>query len=562
MRTGLSRRRLLGTMMAGAATAVTSRPVPAQLRQAASGGRALQDRAQLAAQPPDPSAQWSLREEAGGGSWTWAVGDQSAAVRSDPLQGLIIPHARVAPTVGAWRREWDRVIGRPEWFGARADAPKIDCRPAIQAALDLCPTVQLGPGAYHIARGLKIERSGTRLLGSGITQTDQGANVKASQIVCASPTDTIVQIGSDSPRQPARLTETVQLADFTVRRLAAPFIPASGFGSAVGIAMRWCVNCHVERVFSIDSARGWHFFGTIENYVVRCAALRRSVGSNPANDHFIGFHLDYNAPLSANGGNASLYIDHCRAFGGFDGGTPPFVYSAGLRTDGGWVDLFIDGLETGAVRVGIDGRGDSTSAAGYRTENLSIANCVLDPGYDACIRLKSGNAASAVQITNNYCGVSGSGASIALSDLAGSVSLTGNQCIVSEVGGIGLSASNVNNLRSTNNIFTKHKQPIRLERVTNFALDDSIKSIDPGNSAAAITLVDCSRGKVSCSVSGTAGANSAGLELVGSGNSQVEVDGTLIQASTVSGRKLVTGGTAVRATGRFGNDCVATGVMG
>ena len=554
MMEGLSRRALVGGAIGGPLACFAGSRAVAQ-----AAAPLLKSRAELARQPVSAAALFRLDEAAGGGWWRWEAGDRSADVAADRLQGLTIAHAAIAPSRGAWVREWDGVTGRAEWFGARANAPGVDCQPAIQAAIDLCPTVQLGPGSYFVARRVLILRNGARLIGTGITQTDQGTNSKSTQIVGTSATETILQIGPDSATQPARLVEAVQLADFSVRRAVAPFIPATGFGSAIGVAMKWCVNCHVERVFSIDSGRGWFFFGTIENYVKYCSALRRTPGTAPANDHFIGFHLDYNAPLGANGGNASLYIDHCRAFGAFDGGAPSFVYSAGLRTDGGWVDLFIDALETGSVRIGIDGHGDAVGAAGFRTENLAIRNCVLDPGYEACIRLTTGNAASAVQVIGNYCGVGPQGTSIALADLAGSISLTGNQCIVGEVGGTGLSAVNVNNLRSSNNIFTKHKRPIRLERCTNFYLADSVKGIDTRNGEAAVALVGCVAGTVECTVSGAAGSYGAGVELVGRENSAVEVNGTGLSGVA---RKLVSDGRAVTAAGAFGNGCVASGVMG
>lgn len=551
---GVSRRHLIAAI-GGTAVAV---PLSG-LRAQGMAAPLLASRGDLARQAGVPGALFRIDEAAGGGWWRWEASDRSAAVCADPLQGLTIAHAAIPPSRGAWVREWDGIVGRAEWFGARADTREVDCQPAIQAAVELCPTVQLGPGSYHVARRIQILRNGTRLIGAWITQTDQGPNVKATRIVGTSATETILQVGPDSATQPGRLTETVQLADFTVVRATAPYMPTSGFGSAIGIAMKWCVNCHVERVFSIDSGRGWFFSGTIENYIKTCAALRRRPGTDPANDHFIGFHLDYNAPLAANGGNASLYIDHCRAFGGFDRGVPPFVYSAGLRTDGGWVDLFINALETGTLRVGIDGHGDAVGAAGFRTENLSITNCVLDPGYDACIRLTTGNRASAVQISGNYCGVSPQGASIVLADLAGSVSLTANQCIVGEVGGVGLAATNVNNLRSANNIFTKHRRPIRLERCTNFHVADSVKGIDAPNGEAAVALVGCARGTVACTVSGAAGVYGTGVELVGRGNSAVEVNGTGLAGVA---RKLVSDGRAVTVAGPFGNGCLASGVMG
>jgi len=553
----LPRRGILALFGLGSAAA-TSRALAAAAEPQASA-RVAANREALARVTPSPGEPWSVVEGPGGGSWRWRDGDHTAAVRADPLQGLTLRHATIPPVKGAWVRDWDGLHGRAEWFGAVVNRRDVDCQPAIQAAIDLCPTVQLGAGSYYTRSRILILRNATHLIGMGMAQ-DQGENLRATKIVCTSPTETILQVGSDSARQPNPLVETVELRDFTVLRDTAPFIPTKGFDGAIGIAMRWCENCHVERVFSTDSARGWHFYGTIENYFTRCSAMRGRSGSNRANDFFIGYHLDYTAPLAANGGNASLYFDHCRAFAGFGEGTPSLTYSAGLRTDNGFVDLYINALETGLIQYGIDGHGDAYSAGeSFRTEDLIITNCVFDPGHEACIRLQTADTSAQIQITSNYFAAA-EGTSIALADIGGSISLTGNQCL----GRVGLHAARVNNLRATNNVYTKHEQPIRLENVTSFHIQDTIHVLAPGADFAAIRLADCMRGKIDCIVNGLGSRHSVGVDLVGAGNSFVEVACTNLQSSAFAGgavNKLLHNGQPVTVAGPFGNNCLAQGIM-
>ncbi len=524
----------------------------------------LADRRALAAANGIPGARRILDEGDTASAWQWRPGDSRAAIAADPLQGLVVAHASIAPAQGAWVREWDGVHGRPEWFGARIDDAGFDNRPAFQAALDLCPTVMLGAGSYYLRSGVRIVHNGTRMIGAGITQTDQGRNDRCTQIVCSSATDTIIQIGSDSRTQPSALTETVQLCDFTVRRSVAPFVPPTGVEGAIGIAMRWCVNCHIERVFSIDSTRGWYFYGTVENYVTYCGALRAIAGSRPGQDVFIGFHLDYAAPLASNAGNASLYIDHCRAFGGFGGKAPGFAYSAGLRTDAGWVDLFINALEAGTLQYGIHGNGGGGGdGLSFRNENLTITNCVLDPGYLASIRLENADSSSAIQIAACYFAVTATGTSIALYNLGGSVSLTGNQCIIGSPGGTGLSAVAVNDLRTSGNIYTRLMQPIYLERVTNFHVQDTIRVFDATKTYPAVTVAGCQRGKIDCIVSGRAAVQAGGVALR-AGSSLIEVCGTTIDPAAIAGgaaNKVTFEGKPVTAAGPFGAGCLATGIM-
>lgn len=553
------RRGILALLGLGSAVA-TSRALTGNAEAAApSAARTVAMRENLAHITAAPGEVWFIADGPGAGSWRWRAGNHDDQVRADLLQGLTLAHATISPKKGAWVREWDGAYGRAEWFGAVVNQRDVDCQPAIQAALDLCPAVQLGAGIYHTRSRILILKNATHLLGMGMAQ-DQGENLRATQIVCSSPTDTILQVGSDSARQPSPLVETVELRDFSVRRDAAPFIPASGLNGAIGIAMRWCVNCHVERVFSTDSARGWYFYGTIENYVTGCSAMRGRSGSDRANDFFIGYHLDYTAPLAANGGNASLYFDHCRAFAGFGEGTPTLVYSAGLRTDYGFVDLYINALETGLIQYGIDGHGDAYSGGeSFRTEDLIITNCVFDPGHEACIRLQTADTSAQIQITSNYFAAA-EGTSIALADIGGSVSLTANQCF----GRVGLHASRVNNLRATNNLYTKHEQPIRLENVTSFHLQDTIHVLAPPSDFAAIRLIDCTRGRIDCIVNGRSSAHAVGVDLAGTGNSLVEVNCTNLQASAFAGgavSKLIYNGQPVTAVGSFGNNCLAQGIM-
>lgn len=563
----LPRRSLLTLLAGGAAAAgLPAPPAAAMTSNPADEGPLLPDRQALARAPAAPGARLLVDEGGRVGAWVWRGGDQRAAVAADPHQGLTVAHATIPPSTGAWRREWDGVHGHAEWFGARADDPAFDNQQPLQAAIDLVPTLLLGAGSYHLRGGIGITRNGTRIIGAGLTQTDQGTNDRGTQIVCSSATDTIIRIGAASERQPATLTETVQLIDLTVRRSAAPFVPQTGVEGAIGIALRWCVNCHIERVFSIDSTRGWHLYGTVENYLRHCGALRAISGNHGGSgDVFVGFHLDYRAPLAGgNAGNASLYIDHCRAFGGFGGRAPDCRYSAGLRTDGGWVDLYIHGLETGTLHYGIHGNGDGAGEGlSFRTENLTISNCVLDPGYKAAIQLENADASSAVQIVANYCAVTPSGTAIALANLGGAVTLTGNQCINGSPGGTGLSAVAVANLRTNGNIYTRLKEPIYLERVTNFAVADTIRVFDKAPDYPAVTVAACRRGQIDCIVSGRSGVQAAGVALK-NGSSRIEINATNIDPAALIGgaaTKLTLDGRPVTATGAFGDACLATGIM-
>ena len=397
------------------------------------------------------------------------------------------------------------------------------------------------------------------------TQTDQGANDRATQIICTSATETIIQVGSDSSTQPTPLVEAVILKGFTVNRSVDPFTPATGVAGAIGIALRWCVNCHFEKVFSINSCRGWFLFGTVETYVKWCAALRNREGSNAANDPFIGFHLDYSAPLGANGGNASAYLTYCRAFPYTEGTVPSLTYSAGVRMDSGWVDLFIHGFETGGgIQYGIHGIGDGYSSGSFRTEDLIITNCVLDPGAIACIWLEQAGPESAITIANSYLAPASTGTAVVLYQLGGSVTVSNNQVIVAAFSAAGIGATNVNNLRAHGNIYTGLRQPIWLNAVTSFEIRDTLHGLVTSGDYPALGVAACTRGKIDCIVNGPGGCYTKGVDLQGTANSLIQVEATNLQATAFpsgSANKIVHNGTQVTTAGLFGTNCLASGIM-
>lgn len=456
-------------------------------------------------------------------------------------------------------------VGRAEWWGARTNDAACDCQPALQAAVDACAIVQLLPGDYHLRATVRIQANGVVLRGASATQTDQGPHANATVLVVDHGAATGVQIGADAAAQPAALTEYVRLEDLTVRRAATILNPATGVVPApTGVALRWCVNCHLTRVETLEHSIGFLLFGVVESYLRNCSALRSAEGARPENDAFVGFYLDYAAPLAANGGIASLYLDHCRAFGSFGGATPRLSYSAGLRSDDGFVDVFITALETGLLQFGIDLNGRAyDSGRGYRTEDLIIDRCVLDTCALAGVRLRTGDISTAATISNCYIAPGQDGAAVVLENLGGSVSLTGNQYIAAS-GGAGLRAANVNGLSSINNIYTAPLRPIALDGVTNFRLVDTIHLLSGANPNPAISLANCAGGKIDTIVNGPTGCCAAGVSFQGLANRAVEVACTAIQASAPAGGptgKLVWNGAPVASPGPFGAGCLAQGLM-
>jgi len=563
-------------MMLGLLTAIPFRPRPDVNGVHSENARPLigsvaPDRSILASSVPTGVGQVAYLAEVGReGFFTWHQGNYTHLVENDPLQGLYVKNDTIASGQGCWVRLWDGITGRPEWFGAKANDASIDCLRSIQASLDLCAATQLGSGDYFVSGTLTITKNGSTLLGAAHTQTDQNSNdAYCTRIICTSATATIIRIGSSGLTDPRHsngdLTEAVVLQGLTVDRSVNPFTPASGLLGCVGIDVRWCVNCHFERVFSLNSCLGWTFYGTVQHYQRFCAALREKKGSNPANDPFIGFYVNqvYAGSGSSpyNGANASLRLFYCRCFATTEDATPSLTYSAGVYFAGGWVDTDVIGFETGSgIQYGIYGHADGYGATSYLAENLKISGGNFDPGSIACIWLQDAGSRSAVIISDNYFATTAT--AVHLQDFHGTVVITGNQFITSKLAWTGVSAVNTTQLRSENNIFTGYQVAHDHTSLSNFTIRDTVNNSYGASPSPAINLKGCTRGRVDCVINGVASAYAIGVNLDGAANALIEVNGTTLNsAAIVRGKKLVYNGKPITAAGAFGTNCLAWGIM-
>ncbi len=524
-------------------------------------------RSEMAGFTPTNNTFANLVEAGREGVFVFSTANLSAAVTSDPQQGIYVaPTSANTGASGAWVRQWDTINGKPEWFGAVLNTVGSAATnvTALQACIDFCPVTLLAGGIYYINARIHIMKNARRIIGAGFTQTDQNTNdANATKIVTTSATADIIQIGSDSGTRPADLVEAVYMTGFTVDRTVSPFTPVSGILGAIGISCRWLVNCHFDRVFSLNSSRAWYIYGCVSCFYTYCSALTDFEGSNPANDTWIGYHFDGSAPSGYNGGNASIFMQWCRAFPITEDGAPSHTYSAGIRFDDGWVDILIKGLEVGAnIQYGIHGIGDGYSSTSLKTENLQITDCVLDPSTIANIRLEAGGVHTAVTILNSYFGTGGTASSVALYQLKGAVTVSNNQFLAGG-GSTGISAVEVSGLRSRGNIMANFEQPIFLQQCSNFEIADTIKS-QTSWTYAAVNLLSCNKGIIAPAVFGIANAYAKGVSFNNGASSEVVVDGTLMSEAAILGgwqNKIYHNGTQITVPGAFGDDSIAVGIL-
>lgn len=475
--------------------------------------------------------------------------------------------------------------GYAEWWGALKSAPTVDCSPAINACIAAVPVTQLQAGAYFCQAKIVITANSKTLQGVAPTQQPTSAaglgtlSTTATQIVLTYATGRGLQVGYDQNTQPAFNMEFVTIADLAIVRATAALPygvsgatpianPATGTNQGnwsveppSGLWTKYIVNCHFNRVMVIENSNGFYIGGCIESYWENCSSLRYTTGVNSSNDYVTGFYLDYSVTLAANGGNASIYLDKCRAFCGVASPT----YSSGATTYDGFVDTWITQLETGGQMYGIDAQGDGVGSTSFRTEDFFVRGCILDGVGLGGIRVGNAGIYSAITLDGNYVGESPNATGIILVNIAGSVTVSNNQVICGASGtnaGTGLAAVTVQGLNSIGNIYTTIQQPIFLSSVQNFIIQDNISSrgLVPTPLYPGVGLLNCTRGRIALSIKGTASTLQSGVN-VDTGSTHVEVNCSAMNPTsfTAAANKIWYNGVAWGGGTTFGTGNVATG---
>lgn len=130
------------------------------------------------------------------GPFQWALGDFSAEVAADTLQGVYIASSTVAATVGAWVRKLDGYV-TPEMLGAIGDGVYDDYQ-AVSSAIYLASVVDV-----------RLVLSKTYRISSGIVFDAAGINVEAVSGSYFKPDPSVlvaVTIGRDLAPYPSRMT--------------------------------------------------------------------------------------------------------------------------------------------------------------------------------------------------------------------------------------------------------------------------------------------------------------------------------------------------------------------
>jgi len=436
------------------------------------------------------------------------------------------------------------VAARPEWWGAVADNPAIDCLPAFNAGLSAHIALQLGPGDYFLSDTWTIALPNRRVWGIGRTKDARG-----TRLVRRGATGAVILVGSE--QRPSSINAFLWGVDLRWLELGRDRAPIGSSGdadpSAVGLRVRHVADCRFEGLRAQEHAVGYSLKGAVRTYLDDCTAFRSAASRDPRQEMFIGFDMDGRNVAMMAGGNASLYLIDCNAS---TGGMPTLGLSIGARLIGACADTFLVRLETTSLDHGIlvDGRSGEQPGAVRRVgyADLHIESAVLDGCRKTGITMSGLSDQALVDVQTPYIALAAGGeTAFELVDCGGNVTVQGGQLIglpASDVGGrpSGIVLRDTRGVAFDGTKLIGFTAPVEAAHSAGFELIVAINA-DTGTDGGhpAINLFGCRNGYVRPRLSGRAGAHRAGVS-IDRASARITVDATGLDPTTLAAGEAVT----------------------
>lgn len=487
----------------------------------------------------------------------------SGIAPTDPQRGLYVP----STTAGFyWARVWDKINGKPEWFGAvsggSGDPSILAARAsanttALAACILLCPVTVLERADYYIADTLWINQDYRTLRGAilGI----EGGLPNGTRVIQTNAAKDVIRLGGTAPNDRRRIISVENIcAQWSVDPVA-PVNAADRINSPKAFHCTHVLAFQTVRCIAVDALIGHAFHDTINSRAIEAGCTRtRGLG---ANDFLVGlWPYGTAAQTGFAGANASLFIVN----GNVTIGDPNLNFSidsaTGLYATADFADLFVDGLETSQVNFGIrlDGAG-YTFAGGHG--DVHLRKLVLDQCRGDGVQIRNTNALAKIHLDGAYIQVvstgpvSNSGIHV---DHGGGFLTIDNTQITGHGGNLsfGIFNDNYPNVIISDSVIVESVgYPVHFQNyVEGSSLQLSIGdgADNSGGSRAAISMIACQQCRVAPNIRGQAGAWSEGVNLIGTANNKIFIDPTRVdRTAIVNGRKVAINASNITAPGYY-----------
>lgn len=504
--------------------------------------RFVGSRKEMAGLDPVAFAAW-LTEPGREGLFLWRAGDQRAAIEADRLQGLsIAAEGDPAGATGCWVRQWDGIVGRPEWFGAITGDPAQDCRPALEACARLCQTVRLGPHDYYIHDSWQMGISGRNIVGSAGSGSTVGLGYDAQRPIGTADGTRVILTGAKvigaaififggnaSPKDDDRVMRNSHVCDIKFARDCSRFKVRPGLSDdpescVKGVILSFFSDCSVSGLRSYDSPIGYHCYGIVYSLIRNCMARRVTPASSRRRDFWVGWLVGGygDANFGYIGASASVYFEHCSVFDN----NPAFDLSIGLKLYGRIADSFLyrfemARLDYGMVIDGSDERGVKMGNSEYflAHQDVTIVNPVLDGYSRGGFLIRNLQDFNCLDIVTPYS--SGAGFAIDVADAAGTITISGGKLLTG-----GVRVRNVNGFRLTGTLIRDAPVPLQFINVGMFRAEPNILNLSPAIPAGCV-LERAFRGLLAPQIRGAPGTIGVGVT-IDAASDHVTVDETAI----------------------------------
>lgn len=492
------------------------------------------------------------------GLFVWKIGNYSAQITADTLQGIYVGAvADPMGLTGAWVRSWDGVTGQPEWFGATVNSSGFDNRAAFTACVSLCPVMLLRSADYWIAGLWKFQTQYRKIKGSVIPDGYTTGN--GTRVLSTSAAAGVIQIGPDvAPVSLSNYHRNMHITDVVFMHGVALTAPGVGLqaNAVVTIRPQFLLNCLFERCAAWEPFVGIKPHGCVRTFIKDFKVLRTAALAG-LGDFCRAIWVD-GVPAVANGGNPSLYLVNNTLEASSGLGITKQLYFL----DGEFADVFIDGGETSQSTNGIVIAGNGGN--NYGRQNLHIHNFWADQCGGPAIDVTGLNSTATVTIEGGYFQSATASAILLLRGENGTVSVGGGAQIICGTAGttIGIHANSQPGVSVDDTVqITDCPKPVVVEGLSpRCKINPTIKNPLIGDGTQAAVFVSSGNiVSVNPIVSGKANAFSQGVLLSGVANTKVQVDPSSIDLFAVSGgvNKVVINVTNITTPGYYNSTGVA-----
>lgn len=442
----------------------------------------------------------------------------------------------------------------PEWWGAVADDPAVDCLPALQASIAAHPFIILRAADYHISGTFRINRPYLRIWGAGYRGTRPG---EGTRLILRSGAADVVHVGPRSrPSQVNDFLEGVDLRWLDLTR-SMP-IDASLDRQPAGLRAQFVLFCQFEAVSSSQNGVGFVAKGVVRSAFRDCIAFRSFDGAG-AGAPFRGFLLDGDDSIGLAGGNASLFLTDCNVS---VGGAPNIADPVGLLLSGGFADTYVTNFETTHVATGIRVAGKTADLGAQSIvahANLHIRMPIIDQCSAIGIDIADTSEHALIELSQPYVALAPRAtAGIRVDRMRGALSILGGQVLgridaAAKGNGVGLLVHDSNGLSVTGLKLLDLRQPIRLEQCQQASVQAWVGNPSQLALDAAVRLQGCVQSRLAVQIGGRTGAFQRGIHIIDANSTDLRIDAMGIDLGALAGgaaARVVLGGRSMAVPGR------------